>query len=282
MTASRYQFEPEPGCEFCLELDETRPNEKVVADWARSGDPYEPEVYHLLARVLREGDTVFDVGANLGFFTVMAARLTGSTGRVVAFEPDPSNIGRLRHQLEINRLANVTVVDRPASDRVAEVDFYLNSDSSGGNSLWDPALYPGNVRSQAMQLKRSMTATTLSAELKRLKLDVPKLIKIDTEGAEQKVLEGGREFLRNSAVPFVVCELHEFGLAQMGASQESLRGLMEGFGYATFALPLRNALPKLIPPATEIRGPFILNLLFSTPDMVGSYWPVEEIDPRQL
>jgi FkbM family methyltransferase len=282
MTLARHSFRPESGEEFFLDLDDASPNEKTVADFARAGQMYEPDVSGLLSAVLRDGDTVLDVGANIGFFTVMAGRLAGPSGRIVAFEPDPANIERLRRQLEINELRNVTIVERPASDRAGEVAFYINRDNSGGNALWDPALFPGNTLSQSGPAKRLVQATTLDAEMKRLRLSAPKLLKIDTEGAEQKVLEGARGLLASGDLPFVVCELHTFGLSQMGASQDSLRALMEGYGYSTFALSWRKVLPKLIPAATAIESPYILNLLFCTPDMLGSYWPAESIDPREL
>jgi hypothetical protein len=67
----------------------------------------------------------------------------------------------------------------------------------------------------------------------------------------------------------------------MGASQESLRGLMESLGYSTFLLSRLGALPKLVPSATAIQSEFIVNLLFSTPEILSSFWPVEIADPRR-
>ena len=81
-------------------------------------------------------------------------------------------------------------------------------------------------------------------------------------------------------MPFVVVELHEFALVKLGSSQQSLRGLMEAFGYSTFALYYSNALPKLIPPGVQMRSSVIINILFSTPEKVAEYWPVAMIDPR--
>jgi hypothetical protein len=106
------------------------------------------------------------------------------------------------------------------------------------------------------------------------------LIKIDTEGAEQRVLEGAHHLLAGQKVPFIIAELHEFGLAKLGCSQDSLRSLMEGLGYSTFGLSYNGALPKLIPPGTRIKYPVLINLLFSTVEKIGEYWPDAAIDPR--
>jgi hypothetical protein len=69
------------------EWDERRLNEKPITDFLRSGTLYEPDVANLLLKARTEGDVVVDVGANIGFYTVLASILVGPTGRVVASEP---------------------------------------------------------------------------------------------------------------------------------------------------------------------------------------------------
>jgi FkbM family methyltransferase len=263
-----------------MDLDEENSNEKTILNFLQSGNFYEPDVSNILVKVLGEGDVVLDIGANVGFFTVLAARLVGPAGHVVAFEPDAANLARLRGNLVLNDIANVTVVEKAATNQEGQVRFFINSDNSGGNALWDPGQFPGNAKSLASPVSLAVAATTLDAECARLRLRAPKLIKIDTEGADQLVLEGARALLARRTTPFVIAELHEFGLAKMGCSQQSLRGLMEGFGYATFALSYGGALPKLVPPATRIEARLFINLLFSTPERVGEYWPTTFIDPR--
>src|SRR6185503_3977525 len=119
---------------------------------------------------------------------------------------------RLRANLTANRLDNVTVIEQAASDKAEEISFYINSDNAAGNAIWDPADFPGNVKSRQQSEIVRMQATTLDAEVERLNLPTPKLIKIDTEGAEHKVLLGARRLLAGAAVPYVIAELHEFGL----------------------------------------------------------------------
>ena len=77
---------------------------------------------------------------------MLAATLVGPSGHVVAFEPDPENLARLRANLAHNDCKNVTVIEKAVTNRVGEIEFFINSDDSGGNALWDPAQYPGNVK----------------------------------------------------------------------------------------------------------------------------------------
>ncbi|HEY1719833.1 MAG TPA: FkbM family methyltransferase [Magnetospirillaceae bacterium] len=263
-----------------LDLDENLSNEKTILSFVTKGQYYEPEISQLMLRVVRDGDTVIDVGANVGFFTILAATLVGSNGRVVSFEPDPANRARLTNNSAINGYTQCTLIESPVTDKPGTVEFFINSDDSGGNALWDPAQFPGNVRSQAQKKVMQVQATTLDDEIVRQKLLTPKLIKVDTEGADQRVLEGARKLLAKAAVPFVVSELHEFGLEKMNCSQESFRGYMEGLGYSTFTLYYSGVMPKFVPPATKIRSRYIANVLYSTPEQIAKYWPEHFVKPN--
>jgi FkbM family methyltransferase len=268
-----------PLLQMKLDLDPTRPNERTVLEFLNTGASFEPDVANVFVRVLREGDVAVDVGANMGFLTVLAAMLVGPLGHVVAFEPDAENLARLRANLALNNCTNVTTLEKAVTNQVGEVEFFINSDNSGGNALWDPAQYPGNVKSLATPKRITVPATTLDAEWEQLQLPVPKVIKIDTEGAEQQVLEGMVGLLARQP-RFVIAELHEFALRKMGSTQESLRGVIESLGYSTFGLSRSGALPRLFPAATRIETAYIINLLFSKPDWVGEYWPTAVFDQR--
>jgi|GEM_PF-1358056 len=250
-----------------------------IGAYLRAGSPYEPEVTALFCRLLRPGDTVIDVGANVGWFTMLAAALVGPQGRVVAFEPGPDNVVKLKRNIIVNGFENVAVVAQPAGDQLGPVTFHLNADGNGGHSLWDPAEFPGNEKSRANPRSIEIEATTLDQCVATAALQ-PRLIKLDTEGNEQRVLEGARELLAQSFPPFVIAEMHEFGLAKMGDSQATLRGTMDALGYSTFLVFADGSLPVLIPPATVIRSELILNLLFSTPKDVGQAWPQFDLSPQ--
>ena len=263
-----------------FDLDRSRPTEGVILSYLEGGRLYEPEIADVFNRAIQPGDTVFDVGANVGIFTILAARLVGPAGCVVGFEPAADNLERFAANLALNDLKNVIVVDQPASDRIGPVTFYLNSDNDGGHSLWDPGKHPMHPRSRANFRPIVMTTTTIDTEVARLSLAPPRLIKIDTEGAEHLVLAGATELLREYEIPYIIAELNEIALTQMGSSQAELRGFMAGLGYDTFVLYQDGSLPKLVPRGTRIESNWIINLLFSTADDVAALWRLETHDPR--
>jgi FkbM family methyltransferase len=266
-------------CSMRLDLDAARSNEGSILRCINAGSLYEPEVARVLLRVLREGDTFIDVGANAGFFTLMAAALVGPAGRVLCFEPDEGNNARLRRNIALNGFGNVTVVDQPALAAVADVNLYINSDNSGGTAVWDVGRHPDNELSRQSPKMQSLVSTTVDAEIARLGLTGARLIKVDTEGADHSVLLGAAALLGGGSTPYVVAELHEFGLAQMGSSQAAFRGYMAQFGYECFMLRNDGSLPHLIPQQTRIRQNYIGNMLFSSRDAVGDCWADYLHDP---
>ncbi len=262
-----------------MDLDDTRSNEAYILRYIGQRMHYEPDVSNALAQLVREGDLVVDVGANVGFFTTLAATLTGPTGRVVSFEPGDNNLDRLKNNVAINKFEHVTVIEQPAIDAPGDVTFFINSDDSGGNALWNPGEHHANPKSAAAPRPITMQGTSVDAEIERLGLPAPRVIKIDTEGAELTVLKGCRNLLTERRTPFVIAEYHPFGLDKMGTSPQELRAFMASFGYSAFFLYYDGSLPRLVPLETEITAPCIINLLYATPEDVGRMWKTAWHDP---
>ena len=162
-----------------LELDLTR--EKAY--WLGH---YEPEVQELLARLVRRGDLVYDVGGHLGFFSVCAARL-GAT--VVVFEPSPGNARRLRRNIELNALP-VDVVEAAVWDGVDGAE-----------------LVAGASDSEWRVIAGSGVPTVALDGFSAGRGDRPSLLKVDAEGAEVRVLAGAARLIAEIR-PAIICELH--------------------------------------------------------------------------
>lgn len=146
---------------------------------------YERPVQRLFLATLRRGDVVYDLGAHVGFFSVCAASLGA---QVVAVEPDPANAERLRRNARLNAL-DITVVEAAAWNETGTVRLV------GGRSAKEHAAIPGDG------------VASISLDDLVEGHGMPSLIKLDVEGAESRVLEGGRRML-GEASPSFVCELH--------------------------------------------------------------------------
>jgi FkbM family methyltransferase len=164
----------------------------------------------------RPGWIVVDVGAHMGFYTVRAAALVGSSGRVIAVEPDLANYAILKRNIQQCNLTNVTAVNAALSDRDGIARLRIDDWASTGRVLIQDE---GNSDFQSSAyVVKTMRLDTLTRELEIEKVD---LVKIDVEGAEMLVLSGAKECLERSTARIVV-ETHGFNLAHQVA--QLLRG----------------------------------------------------------
>jgi len=188
----RSTFKTDDGLHLDLDL-------AVYPDCCMAFGLYELDVARLLRRLLAEGDHFVDGGANLGYFTLLAARLVGPTGRVDAFEPQPQNTARLHAHLERNGLADRVHVHAEAlSDAAgtANIHMFRGSDFNHGcASLFGAA-------------EAASTATQVpTARMDELLADSsPRLIKLDIEGAEPLAVEGMAGLLGGPSAPRLIVE----------------------------------------------------------------------------
>ena len=218
----------------------SRTDMMIFEDFKTKGVPYEVEVTTVFSRVIEEGDFVVDVGASLGFFSITAAKMGA---HVVAVEPCVETFAQLFKHLQMNEIGTeVEIIPFPLYRKEQEVDYYIDRDSGGGsNSLWDPRLWWENDLTRANPEVRKLIATTLDRVCAGR---TPKLIKIDVEGAEFQVLQGGTEVLQRHP-PFIVLELNPFAMQQMGWTQRDLRAFMKISGYDPFVIHESGVLPSL-------------------------------------
>jgi FkbM family methyltransferase len=153
---------------------------------------YEPEQTGLFIETVGEGDTVYDIGAHAGYYTLLASRLTGPGGEVHAFEPDAKNQIYLRKHVEANNASNVTIVTKAVSEEDGHSHFQQGSGSGTGSLSESGSLKVETVRLDSYSAQRGVQ---------------PDLMKIDVEGAEGMVLRGAVRILE-SARPTIFLSTH--------------------------------------------------------------------------
>jgi FkbM family methyltransferase len=180
----------------------------------------------LLRRHIDPARDVIDVGANIGFYTVLAARLL-PTRRVLAIEPTAGAFGRLEANLALNGVADRVIAFKgAASDRAGELTINTVAGMEEFSSLG--TIIHGAAAGQAVSSER-VAAETIDALVARHGL-VPGLIKIDVEGAEGQVLEGAQSTLETHR-PVVLSELSRALLEPMGSSPEAIIAQFRGLDY---------------------------------------------------
>ena len=197
-----------------------------------------------VARDLRPGNVFFDVGANVGFYTLLAAARVGPSGRVVAFEPWPGNIAYLEKHLAVNRVRNAIVVQSACADRPGWEPFHPGANCALGRLAEAPeaAQRPDAVR---------VPVQTLDAYSGQSGI-VPDVVKIDVEGAELRVLHGARHLLER-ARPRIFLSTHSAELRsgclafldRLGYVCRPLDAASEEEAYEFVAAPARLKSSKL-------------------------------------
>ena len=215
---------------------------------------YEPNLTSWLAGRLARGETFVDVGANVGYFSLLAATLVGADGDVVAIEASPSIFGRLRGNLSLNGAANVRAVNVAAHQGSGRVPLFAGPQIQPELTTIVPDL--------GFDLEGRVEAAPLDAILRDRELAEVRLVKVDVEGAEWAVAEGMAGLLaRGREDVEVVIEIHPHLLERQG---KRVNDVFEPFlraGFRPYTLPLDYAAQAhLSPPgrifATRLSGAF--------------------------
>lgn len=200
------------------------------------GELYEKEVTVRLAKQLRECQCFVDVGAHMGFYTILAAKMMADRGGVVhAIEMDIDNIRRTRESVDLNRLDNVVIHHVAVGDRIGTAEYYRCG--SPVNSL---VVTPNH---QELYTRTTVRMTTLDTLTEQTGIE-PDIVKIDVEGAEYLVLRGMENLLKQSHLK-IYCEvhLHQGGRGSLSASGHTVQevfDLLKHHGFLVKQLPLRQ------------------------------------------
>jgi FkbM family methyltransferase len=180
---------------------------------------YEHDVVIRLPSLVRNGMSVVDVGANVGYYTLLLSRLVGETGVVHAFEPDPDLFHALVHNVTSNRLANTKVVSSAVGDEVGSATFVRARHRMGG--------FVGRTP-EALSLGEPVAVETVTldyyfAALGSQRVD---LIKMDIEGGELAALAGMRHVAAHNPGLMLIMEYNPAGFAPSGSSGAGLLGML--------------------------------------------------------
>ena len=160
----------------------------------------EPPVQEAFRRLLGPGSAILDVGANIGFFSLLAARLVGPHGRVVALEPVARNATAIRRNAELNGLGSISVIEKAAAASAGRGELLVVEDASW-SKLADTGWHDRTSSVEPVEL------VAIDDLVESGEVPPPDVVKIDTEGSEVEILRGMARTLERHR-PALVIELH--------------------------------------------------------------------------
>ena len=174
----------------------------------------EPKVTRYLLCNLKSGMTFLDVGAAVGWFTLIGAHMVGSEGKVLAYEPMPSRLELLRENVKLNGFENVSCFPFALSDKDGEA--YMEG--------------PGMMRVTEKRTDTPVKTIRFDSHVRGLNLGRVDIVKIDVEGAELRLLHGMRKTIENNPRIKIVCEVHEEQMLRYGDDWAHLFEFMSKMG----------------------------------------------------
>lgn len=235
---------------------------RLAAWYAFRGLP-EPGPIRFIEKLVKEGDTVVDIGANHGIVTLMAARCAGATGRVFSFEPTPESFRLLQENIQLNGLleaGRISTYNIAIADRDGRVPFQLHASDSGHNTL-----FPDETGTEMVQVE----VTTLDGLLPSgTRVDV---IKVDAEGADLFVWRGMSRILAENPDALIILEFAPSLLIRAGCDPAAALHEIEASGYIIDRLDALTGEP--LPVSTsELLGCFSVNICAHRRPIVWKQW----------
>jgi len=200
-----------------LDKDDTIISHNLLLDktWERNSTK-------TILKNLNPGDTFVDVGAHIGYYSLLASRIVGSEGKVYSIEPDSKNYSLLKKNIKANNYKNIQVIKKAISNKLGRINFYTNDSNTGDNRIFDNGM---------KRIVTKVQSTTIDEIMNNKKID---FIKMDIQGSELKALLGMKKTLKRNKKIKLLIEFWPDGLSQNDGSFEKLLSLLDKYSFELF------------------------------------------------
>lgn len=199
---------------------------RMFVDWRDSlhlsiNKSFEPFQTEIAKKLLKQGDVVIDIGANIGYYSLLFAVTVGPAGRVFAFEPDPYNFGLLKKNAEINNFSNIMMFDKAVSDTSRQGKLYKSEYNLGDHRIFalDDDYKPIDIK---------VIRLDDVPELRDVKIS---LIKIDIQGSEGTAVKGMKQLITRQDGLVLMCEFIPSLIKGSGMEPEHFLTMLTELGF---------------------------------------------------
>jgi FkbM family methyltransferase len=196
---------------------------------------FESATLKLFSDMIKSESIIFDVGANIGIYSLIAAKKIKTPGKIFAFEPSEWAFNRLKENISLNSVNSIELINKAVSNYNGKTDFYLCEDDAY-NSL-------GSEPMQKVVAKKIVAVITLDNFCANEKIDKINILKIDTEGADFLVLKGAAGLLSKEQAPVIFCEYNRYTKASKDFELNDMLTFLEESNYHLYELKDNTLIP---------------------------------------
>ena len=210
---------------------------RTLEDYA-SNLVHEKATTDLFKKTVKNGDVVVDLGANIGYFSLLASRLTGSQGKVFSFEPEPKNYNYLKKNIELNNYNHAQPFQKAVSDKNGTTKLFICDYDTGHHTINKQDGIQAYSRGRIAK-ERSIDIETVTLDnFLREKTNRINAIKMDVEGAEMLALSGMDRVLKDNKDIKMIVEFFPLLIEKMGSDpKEFIRRLIQDYGFSIYIIP---------------------------------------------
>jgi len=226
---------------FKMYLDITNPT-----TWDLIEEEYEPKVMDTFVKNIKEGDTVIDVGANIGEFSLSASKKVGPKGRVISIEPLNQAAIWLEKNFLVNGFSNYEILEKAAGSKTGIMTLYKTSPSSEMGIL-DP-----KVTEKKLISSGEIKVDTIDKIMSSRNIETVEMLKIDVEGFENEVLIGCKDSFKENKIKKIICEIHTSYLERRGIDEKTIYSLLKENGFSIRVLDPSSDQPHILATLSKI------------------------------
>ncbi|MHC1740418.1 MAG: FkbM family methyltransferase [Anaerolineaceae bacterium] len=190
---------------------------------------FEWQEIQFLSKILHNGDTFIDIGGNIGFYSVIAAKLVGASGKVIAVEPVKKTFDRLNQNIQLNHYQNVQTFQLALSSKNGVLPMNVSQD---GYDAWNSLTTPARGETYLVEEVKTQTLDDF-IEANKIPGKV-KMVKIDVEGWESELAKGATRFFSLAQSPILQVEFNQTALKSAGSSSKQLHDQITACGYSFY------------------------------------------------
>ena len=187
---------------------------------------YEEFETELIEKEVKKEDSVLDIGANIGYYTLIFAKLVGEHGKVFAFEPDPTNFELLRRNIEENGYKNVVLINKAVSDKSERLKLFLSEDNLADHRIYDSQDGRKFIEIESIRLDDYFKGYSGKIDF----------IKMDIEGTEYGAVRGMGTLFKKTKGLIIISEFWPFGLKRSGVEPVEYLNTLREYGFHLYEL----------------------------------------------